>query len=72
MHAQVKRAWAVLSGRESWEKLPKYALGVSSGAAMVSPYHPVTLPTLSHGRHVLIANLWKLLGNRCCMLDNIT
>lgn len=35
MHAQVKQAWAVLAAREGWEKLPKYALGVSSGASMV-------------------------------------
>ena len=32
---QVREAWAVLAAREGWEKLPKYALGVSSGASMV-------------------------------------
>ena len=32
---QVREAWAVLAARENWEKLPKYALGVSSGASMV-------------------------------------
>ncbi|CAK0738447.1 hypothetical protein CVIRNUC_001044 [Coccomyxa viridis] len=31
----VREAWAVLAARENWEKLPKYALGVSSGASMV-------------------------------------
>ncbi len=41
MYAQVKEAWAVVAAREGWEKLPKYALGVSSGASMV---HSCSLP----------------------------
>ena len=32
---QVKAAWNVLAAREGWDKLPVYALGASSGAAMV-------------------------------------
>ena len=32
---QVRAAWNVLAAREGWDKLPVYALGASSGAAMV-------------------------------------
>ena len=31
---QVIRAWAVLAERGGWAKLPRYALGASSGGAM--------------------------------------
>ena len=31
---QVMRAWAVLAERSGWFKLPRYALGASSGGAM--------------------------------------
>ena len=33
---QAREAWAVLATREGWEKLPRYAVGVSSGATMVT------------------------------------
>jgi len=71
MHAQVMKVWAVLSGREGWEKLPKYALGVSSGASMVSPYRLVAVSPLWHGRHKLIADSQKLLDNKWPFLYNI-
>ena len=32
---QVKAAWGALAAREGWDKVPVYALGASSGAAMV-------------------------------------
>jgi hypothetical protein len=32
---QVVKAWGVLAERSGWAKLPRYALGVSSGGAMV-------------------------------------
>jgi len=70
MHAQVKEVWALLSGREGWEKLPKYALGVSSGAAMVCPYHPAGIPIVCHDRHKLIADLWRLPENKRRLLDD--
>ena len=44
----MKDAWAVLAAREGWEKLPKYALGVSSGASMVrSCSLPADIPSAS-------------------------
>ena len=41
---QVREAWAALAAREGWEKLPKYALGVSSGASMVHPHFMASTP----------------------------
>ena len=51
MTGQVREAWGVLAAREGWEKLPKYALGVSSGASMVR-HHAVALSPQHSGMHL--------------------
>ena len=51
MTGQVKEAWGALAAREGWEKLPKYALGVSSGASMVR-HHSMAFTPLQREVHL--------------------
>ena len=52
----MREAFGNLSAREGWEKLPRYALGASSGASMVRrSLLPLHLPECMHMANFLFA-----------------